>query len=142
VQYLAPQPISGALKLWREVYFTWSEKEPPWPYQVKLYDTEGLVRVVADVGNYQPIAGTGGEGGPQPRYSAVGDPGLCPAMMPARIRLSWQAIPGVQKSAGLELRLSEMSAKDVGNAVFRFKPPDVEIEQVDEGVSVRGSVGP
>ena len=94
VRYLKPQPVSGHLKIWREVYFRWSDTEPRRPYQIKLYDADGLCRVVAKVVDYKPIATDTDDEGP---------------IMPTDIRITWPVIKNVQPASSLHMRLSEMS---------------------------------
>ncbi len=114
VRYLKPQPISGHLKIWREVYFRWSDTEPRRPYQIKLYDADGLCRVVAEVSDYKPVAtDTDGEG----------------PIMPTDIRITFPAIKNVQPASSLHMRLSEMSTiKRFSNKAFDFQshlPPGI-----------------
>ena len=105
VRYLKPQPISGHLKIWREVYFRWSDTEPRRPFRIKLYDAAGLCRVVADVADYKPIA-------------ADGDA----PVMPTDIRITFPAIKNVQPASSLHMRLSEMSTtKRFRRRVFDFR---------------------
>ncbi len=114
VRYLKPQPISGHLKIWREVYFRWSNTEQRRPYQIKLYDADGLCRVVAKVADYKPIdTDTDGEG----------------PIMPTDIRITFPAIKNVQTASSLHMRLSEMSTtRRFSKKVFDFQshlPPGI-----------------
>jgi hypothetical protein len=107
VRYVKPQPVTGELKIWREAFFRWDDRQPPLPYQVKLYDADGRCRVVADVGRYRPIE-TGEKN---------------PPIMPTDIRLVWPAIRCVQPYSMMSLRLSEMSTKNpFSDKAFRFDP--------------------
>jgi hypothetical protein len=112
VRYLKPQPISGHLKIWREVYFRWSDTKPHRPYQIKLYDADGLCRVVAKVADYKPIAtdtdSDGEDDGP---------------IMPTDIRITFPAIKNVQTASSLHMRLSEMTTTKVlpSRKVFDFR---------------------
>ncbi len=114
VRYLKPQPVSGHLKIWREVYFRWSDTEPRRPYQIRIYDAAGICRVVAEVADYKPIAThTDGEG----------------PIMPTDIRITWPAIKNVQTASSLHMRLSEMSTTHpFFKIVFDFRshlPPGI-----------------
>ncbi|MDY7009642.1 MAG: hypothetical protein SVV80_02685 [Planctomycetota bacterium] len=111
VRYLKPQPVSGHLKIWREVYFRWSDTRPRLPYQVKLYDADGFCRVVAEVSDYKPIAtdtdSDGENEGP---------------IMPTDIRITFPAIKNVQPASSLHMRLSEMSTtKQFSPKAFDFR---------------------
>ena len=107
VRYLKPQPVSGHLKIWREVYFRWSDTEPRRPYQIKLYDADGICRVVAKVADYKPVAtDTDGDG----------------PIMPTDIRITWPAIKDVQPASSLHMKLSEMTTtKQVNQKAFDFR---------------------
>ena len=96
VRYLKPQPVSGHLKIWREVYFRWSDTKPRRPYRIKLYDADGLCRVVAEVSDYK-------------RTNSFPHSGLLPSTMPTDIRITFPAIKNVQTASSLHMRLSEMS---------------------------------
>lgn len=140
VRYLRPQPVTGELKIWREVYFRWREDksakpprplEPARPFHVRLYDADGLCRVQADVSSYQPIE----------IADAASQPAQRPTM-PTDFQITWPAIPNVQTAASLHLVLSDVSTKRVGPKLFDFwshLPPKVQTEQVD---SLYGPVGP
>lgn len=107
VRYLKPQPVSGCLKIWREVYFRWSDTQPRQPYRVKLYDAAGRCRVIADVAEYKPVA--------------TDDDGDV-AVMPTDIRITSPAIKNVQPASSLHMRLSEMSTtKRFRQKVFDFR---------------------
>jgi len=107
VRYLRPQPVTGHLKIWREVYFRWDDKRPRRPFRVKLFDADGLCRVIADVGQYAPVAS-----------DRQGEP---PAIMPTDIRMSWPAIKNMQPASSIHIRLSEMSTtRDFSKDVFDF----------------------
>ncbi len=107
VRYLKPQPVSEHLKIWREVYFRWSDTEPRRPYQIKIYDAAGICRVVADVADYKPVAtDTDGDG----------------PIMPTDIRITWPAIKNVQPASSLHMKLSEMTTtKQFSRKVFDFR---------------------
>ncbi len=100
IRYLKPQPVSGHLKIWREVYFRWSDTEPRRPYQIKLYDPDGLCRVVAEVSDYKPIE------------TATDSDGEGP-IMPTDIRITFPAIKNVQPASSLHMRLSEMNTTNL-----------------------------
>ena len=107
VRYLKFQPVSGHLKLWREVHFRWSDSLPRRPYRVMLYDAEGRCRVVAEVGKYTPVAWAG--------------PAERAPVMPTDIRMTWPKIKNVQPASSVHLRLSEMDAtRDFSKEVFDF----------------------
>ncbi len=129
LRYLSPQPVTGHLKVWREVYLHWDEKKPRRAYRVRLFDAAGLCRVVADLADYKPIA-TGAE------------EAEAPPVMPTDIRMTWPAIKGVQEASTLHMRLSEMAPKAVSVKAFDFwegLPPALEPVQVD---SAYGKVPP
>ncbi len=108
VRYLNPQPVSGHLKIWREVYFRWSYTEPRRPYQIKLYDAAGLCRVIAKVSDYKPIA-----------IATDGDEPI----MPTDIRITFPAIKNVQPASSLHMSLTEMTTTKAlpSRKVFDFR---------------------
>ena len=107
VRYLEPQQVSGHLKIWREVLFRWSDKQPRRPYRIKLYDGDGRCRVVADVRRYGRIAWDG------PEDQAP--------IMPTDIRMTWPKIKNVQPASSIHLTLSEMSTtRPFKKGVFDF----------------------
>jgi len=108
VRYLAPQPITGHLKIWREMYFKWSDTEPRRPFRIKIYDTAGLCRVVAEVKDYKPIR----QGWEYPQNAPV---------IPIDIHITWPAIPNIQPASSLHMKLSEMTLqKRFSSKVFDF----------------------
>ena len=121
VRYLKPQPVTGYLKLWREVYFTWEKDIPPRPFRVRLFDAAGFCRVTADLADYKPIA--------------TGEQDVSGPIMPTDIRMTWPAIKNVQEAATLHIRLSDMStAKPFLDSVFGFRehlPGGLEPVQLD-----------
>ena len=119
VSYLKPQPVTGELKLWREVSFHWSEDKPRRPFRVRLFDADGLCRMVAEVGEYKPIEWEG-----PPEKAPV---------VPTWLRICWPAIKDVQSASSLEIRLSDMSTTHAfRRTVFRFRPPPgVPVKLVD-----------
>ncbi len=124
VRYLKDQPVSGHLKIWREVYFRWSDKQPRRPYRIKLYDPDGLTRVVAEVSDYKPVA-TDGDA----------------PIMPTDIRITWPKIKNIQPASSLNIKLTEMTTtKPFRKIVFDFHshvPPGIT-----EPVQVDASYGP
>jgi hypothetical protein len=128
VRYLAPQPVTGELKLWREVLYDWSDERPPRPYRVRLFDPAGYCRMVADLAAYEPIEADGE--GPPP-------------VMPTDIRICWPKIPGVQTASSMHMVLSEMSTtKRFSRKAFefeRFRPAGVPVEVVDAHVAPVGA---
>ncbi|MCD6378678.1 MAG: hypothetical protein J7L99_07515 [Planctomycetes bacterium] len=126
VRYLAPQPITGHLKIWREVYFKWSDTEPRRPFRIKIYDTSGLCRVVADVKDYKPIR----QGWEYPQNAPV---------IPTDIHITWPAIPNIQPASSIHMKLSEMTLqKRFNSKVFDFfshLPSQItEPILIDEGI--------
>ena len=110
VSYLKPQPVTRELKLWREVSFHWSDDKPRRPFRVRLFDPDGLCRMVAEVGEYKPVEWDG----PQDEAPVV----------PTWLRICWPAIKEVQSASSLEIRLSDMSTTHpFRETVFRFRPP-------------------
>jgi len=131
VRYLCPQPITGHLKIWREVYFKWSDTEPRRVFRIKIYDTSGLCRVIADVKDYKPIEVQEGT-----RQNAP--------VIPTDIRIRWPAIRNVQPASSLHMKLTEMTLqKRFSSKVFDFfshLPADIsEPIMVDEGVDKSGA---
>jgi len=111
VRYLNPQPVSGHLKIWREVWFRWDARQPARPFRVRLFDADGLCRAVAEVGRYRPIEVGDDHAGPAP-------------VMPTDIRVTWPAIKNVQTASAVHLVLSEMSTTHrFSKKVFLFAPP-------------------
>lgn len=107
VQYLKFQPVSGHLKIWREVLFRWSDKQPRRPYRIRLFDADGRCRVVADVRRYGRIAWNG------PEDQAP--------IIPTDIRMTWPKIKNVQPASSIHLTLSEMSTtRPFKKGVFDF----------------------
>lgn len=110
VRYVAPQPMTGELKIWREVFYHWGEG-PRRPFRVRLYDADGRMRMQAELADYRPIAWLGA-----PEQAPV---------MPTDFRMVWPAIPGVQPEAHLHMALGEMTTTKVlppGGRVFKFWP--------------------
>jgi len=95
VRYVNPQPVSGNLRLWRETYYRWSDREPPRPFRVRLFDAQGRCRVTAELRAYRRIASD--------------EPPERAPVMPTDIRVTWPAIRGVQSASSMHMRLSEMS---------------------------------
>jgi hypothetical protein len=122
VQYLKPQPVTGHLKVWREVYFHWADNQPRLPFHLRFYDGDGRCRVKADVANYRAIE-TDAPAGDWP-------------VMPTDIRVTWPAIKDVQPASALRMTLTEMSTiHPFVERVFDFwtyLPPEVsDRTQVD-----------
>jgi len=132
VSYVDAQPVTGRLKLWREISFRWKEGEPLRPFRVRLFDGKGLCRLWADLADYAPIA-----------TDAADDD---PPMMPTRIRMTWPAIKGVQSASKLHLRLSEMSTtRPTRASAFSFAgnlppgmPPPVQVDAIHGRVTPAG----
>jgi len=122
VRYIKPQPVTGHLKIWREVYFRWDDERPRRPFRVKLYDPSGRCRVTAEVGKYKPI-----------EWDGPDDRG---PIMPTDIRMTWPAIRNVQNASSIHVILSDVSAvkEDWSQSVFNFWDglPAVDEHQVDE----------
>jgi len=127
VRYLKPQPITGRLKIWREVYFHWDDRLPRRPYHIRLFDASGRCRVLADVGDYRPIEWDG-------------PAGEAP-VMPTEYHVRWPAIEGVQPAAELHMRLSGMSTRRAFMRAFldfrSHLPPGIEPVQVDAALPAR-----
>ena len=127
VRYLKPQPITGRLKIWREVYFHWDDRLPRRPYHIRLFDASGRCRVLADVGDYRPIEWDG-------------PAGEAP-VMPTEYHIRWPAIEGVQPAAELHMRLSGMSTRRAFMRAFldfrSHLPPGIEPVQVDAALPAR-----
>ena len=121
VRYIRAQPITGRLKIWREVYFRWDDRLPRRPYHIRLFDPSGRCRVLADVGDYQPIEWDG--------------PPEAAPVMPTDYHVRWPAIEGVQPAAELHMRLSGMSTRRrFMKAFLEFRshlPPGIEPVQLD-----------
>ena len=120
VRYVRPQAVTGLPKVWREVYFTWSDNAPPRPFRVRLFDADGLPRVTAELSNYQPVEVAAG----------------VPPLMPTEFTLVWPKIEGVQTACELKLSLSEMSTThEFSGKAFEFWPHlpsgQCELTQVD-----------
>ncbi len=128
VRYVSPQPVTGHLKLWREIRFRWDKEGPSRPYRIRLFDAKGLCRVWADLSDYES--------------AAVGEGVTVPPELPTYIRMTWPEIKGVQLARRLEIRLKEMSTvKKFRQSAFTFNPPPgagVPI-QVD---AIHGEVAP
>jgi len=121
VRYLKPQPVSGKLKVWREVWFRWDGRRPRRPYRVRLFDPAGRCRVTADVAGYKPIEWDG------PETDAP--------VMATDFRLRWLPIPSVQGAAKMHVTISGMSTtRPFKKAFFDFPshlPAGVSPAQVD-----------
>ncbi len=128
VRYVRPQPETGFLKIWREVYFRWSDTEPRQPFRVKLYGPDGLCRVVAEVGRYQ-------------RVVWEGPPEQAP-LMPTDVRMTWPEIKDVQPASAIHVRLSEMSTvHPFGSEIFDFPAPGNPPSGVGELIQVDAAYG-
>ncbi len=125
VSYVSPQPVTRELKVWREVSFRWSDKQPPRPFRIRLFDASGLCRLVADVSEYRPIEWAGSDGEPP--------------VMPTDLKIFWPEIKDVQQASELHIVLSDMSAtREFKPAVFDFAshlPGGIGVERVDAAYS-------
>jgi hypothetical protein len=121
VRYVAGQWKGGPAKISREVFFTWAADQPARAYKVRLFDADGLCRMVAHLGNYQPVAADVAEAD-RP-------------IMPTDIQMDWPEIKNVQKGGSLRVVLSEMTAeKVVSPKVFDFwshLPGGLPLTQID-----------
>ncbi|HET6428477.1 MAG TPA: hypothetical protein VFJ30_08710 [Phycisphaerae bacterium] len=131
VNYWDFQPVTGRMKLWRQVLYTWSDQRPRLPFQVRLFDAEGRCRVIADVGRYKPIEWDG-------------PPGDAPVMA-TDFRILWPGIKDVQRRTSIHLTLEEMSAtRPFLRSYFEYRshlPPGLPETRVDASVAVN-SKGP
>lgn len=121
VAYLKVQPVSGRLKVWREVWFRWDERLARRPFRIRLFDPAGRCRVIADVARYKPVEWDGPEDGAP--------------VMPTDFRVNWPAIKGVQTAGSLRMTLSGMSTtRAFKKSYFDFEshlPAGIKPTQVD-----------
>jgi hypothetical protein len=108
------QPVTGRLLLKREVYFRWSETEPPRPYKVNLIDSAGRRIMTAHLKSYTPID-----------CSELDDPPDSDPVMPSEIEIVCNPFPGVETFVRrIRLKLSEMTAEDKWDRdACDFQPP-------------------
>ncbi len=125
VRYWDSQAVTGRMKKWREVLYTWKDGQPRRPFQVRLFDAEGTCRVVAKVGRYKPIEWAG--------------PAAEAPMMATDYRIRWPGIKGVQRSASIHLTLENMSTtRTFLQTYFGYRshlPPGVPEQLVDAAVA-------
>ena len=121
LRYLKPQPVTGELKIWREVCFRWSDDGPRRPFRVRLFDADGFCRVVADVSEYKPI-------------DWPGEPAEAP-VMPTDLKIRWPEIKGIQPASSLHIVLSKVSTTHpFRDTVFDFVgnlPRGIPVKIVD-----------
>ena len=108
------QPVTGRLLLKREIYFRWSDKEPPRPYKVNLLDSAGRRVMTAHLKHYAPID-----------VSELDDPPDRQPVMPTDIEIVCNPFQGTETLVRrIHLELSEMTAEDKWDrAACDFKPP-------------------
>jgi len=108
------QPVTRRLLLKREVYFRWSETEPPRPYKVNLIDSAGRRVMTAHLKGYAPID-----------CSELDDPPDPEPVMPSEIEIVCNPFPGVETFVRrIRLKLSEMTAEDKWDRdACDFSPP-------------------
>jgi hypothetical protein len=126
------QPVSGRILFSREIYFTWSDREPPRPFLVYLLDASGRRVMTARLKDYQPIAGASVQPAPT---------------MPTDIEIDWPPEGGeAVRVKRIHITLSQMTAEegkgDAHEAAF-FKPEELDLPpdriiQVDAGLEPGG----
>jgi len=128
VRYWDYQPVTGRMKLWREVWYTWHDKRPRLPFKVFLFDARGRVRMTADVGRYRSIEWNG-------------PPDDAP-IMPTDFRIRWPGIKDVQRRASIHLTLDGMSTtRTFLRSYFEYRshlPPGLPETRVDASVAAGG----
>jgi len=124
VSYIDRDPDTQQILFRREMLFTWSDTDPPRPFEVNFFDARGLRVMTAKLKNYQSIADASSSDG---RHVPV---------MPTDIEITWPA-----EKSRMHIVLSEISTKQVSPAAFRYSdhapdlPADREI-QIDAGIPV------
>jgi hypothetical protein len=117
------QPLTGRILFQREVFFRWSETEPPRPYKVHLFDPAGRRIMTAHLGDYRPID-----------VSALDEAPAVKPIMPTDIRIVAHRFAGVPTLVRqIHLVLSEMTAADKWErSACDFGPPEAAVPvQVD-----------
>ena len=128
VSYVAREPVTKEILFRRETYFRWSDTDPPRPFKVNLFDNAGQRVLTATMGDYQAIERPeGAPAGPAP-------------VMPTRIRIDWNDLPGKEVIVRrIDLALSRMRTAERGDPAFESRffdddglpPTGVKVRQVD-----------
>lgn len=118
VKVFEPAAQGAKPVLQREVYFTYSDTEPPQPFRVDMFDPQGLLRTRADLGDYRGVQMAGGQ-----------------AQVPSRITIAWPRIANLQAGNQLDLALSELQNRELSPKVFDFRanlPEGLAVRDVDQ----------
>ena len=125
------QPVTNRLLFQREVYFRWSDTEPPRPFRINLFAADGRRIMTAELKDYRTIDTADGSD-PRP-------------VMPTDIHIEWVRWPGdPMQIRSIDLRLSEMTtdaAKASHKEACRFAdglPTGLPVVLVDEDLSTGG----
>jgi len=131
VTYIDRCPGSGEIRFLREIYFRWSDSEPPRPFMIKFFDASGRRVATAKLGKYKAIEI------PDENDDENAQPAKASPVMPTDIDITWTDWPG-RKNAVRRIRLvlSEMTTEDkFSPRAFRFfenVPAGIEPVSVDK----------
>jgi len=116
VSVIDRQPVSNRVLFKREIILPWSDKGPPLPTRVNIFDGAGRRVMTADLSDYKPID-----------VSSLDDPPAKSPVMPADVDIVCNELPGVDTFVQrIHLRISEMTAdrdKAEHAEAARFAPP-------------------
>jgi hypothetical protein len=118
VKVFEPAEEGAKPVLQREVYFAYSDSEPPRPFRIDMFDRQGRLRTRADLGDYRTLQMPDG-----------------PAQAPARLTIAWPRIGNLQAGNQLDLALSEVQSRSVNPKVFDFRfnlPEGLAVRDVDQ----------
>jgi len=109
VTYIDRQPLTDRILFRKEIYFRWSETEPPRPFLVNLFDAEGRRVLSARL----------------KKYKRIGEAGGTAPVMPTDIRIEWVDWPDRRREVkSVRLILSGMTTQQRGDPYdqCRFEP--------------------
>jgi hypothetical protein len=127
VTVLDRQPVSNRVLFKREIILPWSDKEPPLPTRVNIFDDTGRRVMTARLSDYRPID-----------VSSLDDPPARSPVMPTDIDIVCNEVPGTPTFVRrIRLRISEMTVEDkwLPEAVGFQPPPGVVPVLVDEALT-------
>jgi hypothetical protein len=127
VTVLDRQPVSNRVLFKREIILPWSDKDPPLPTRVNIFDDAGRRVMTATLADYKPID-----------VSSMDDPPAKSPMMPTDIDIVCNEVPGPHAFVRrIRLRISEMTVEDkwLPEAVDFNPPTGVVPVLVDEALT-------
>ncbi len=117
VTVLDRQPVSNRVLFKREIILPWTDKEPPLPTRVNIFDDTGRRVMTAALADYKPID-----------VSSMDKPPTKSPVMPTDIDIVCNEMPGSHTFIRrIRLRISEMTVEDkwLPEAVDFQSPPGV-----------------